>query len=201
MSKKGEEIEEEEPKKPKKKEPDEFDKYLREVYGIETEEAEVVRKAVPIDQVKIGGEEFLVFGRGDTGKGWIEEWLPELSPKAQAKFLLYAHLCNEYMQEEYDIDKPEDWEREQVREFLDSPQITKLTVSEQNRARKAVNSLMKYLKKRDVYVGKREEEEAEKNGKPPVWKDPLGHALGRYDKEEKDEDEFDKYLKDAYGTD
>ena len=94
-------------------------------------------------------------------ENWIKRTLNELRPSSRNMYINYATRCWEYIVEKYGFYNPVIWTKKEVEEFIYSDKIRKHKKSTQNRARTAINSLMKSLGKRDIFFPKLEEERTE----------------------------------------
>ena len=87
-------------------------------------------------------------------QGWINEWLSELRPRTRKSYIDYASRCWKFIVEKHGLYDPEHWTLSEVKEYIFSPEIRGIEASSQNRHRSAINSLMKYLGKREIFFKK-----------------------------------------------
>jgi len=90
---------------------------------------------------------------------YIRYKLNRLRPKTRRAYATYQNDCWEYIVEKYGLYDPISWTKEEVEDFINSPKVIAYKSSTQNRVRTTINSLMKFLGKRDIFFEKLEEEE------------------------------------------
>ena len=84
-------------------------------------------------------------------RGWINEWLSQKRPRTRRSYIDYAGRCWKYIVEHHALYEPEQWTYDEVKEFMYNPKMRLLSAATQNNVRSGVNSLMKYLGKRDIH--------------------------------------------------
>ena len=90
---------------------------------------------------------------------YIRFKLNRLRPRSRRQYATYQNDCWEFIVQKYGLYDPVSWTKDEVEDFINSPKVIAYKSSTQNRVRTAINSLMKFLGKRDIFFEKLEEEE------------------------------------------